>query len=140
MLFFLALMSACAGGASALEKARSIGKAELAGFSSSIPSIVWRDNSAISISYKLQWGNPNGSWILNRREPVNISFWDTKSKVLRRVAIEVKSILLSQNFLYRADKTMTANIEVSVPPNATAVSVALGTSGLETDRVPIPHR
>jgi hypothetical protein len=132
MLFFLALMSACAGGASALEKARSIGKAELAGLSSSIPSIVWRD--------KLQWGNPNGSWILNRREPVNISFWDTKSKVLRRVAIEVKSILLSQNFLYRADKTMTANIEVSVPPNATAVSVALGTSGLETDRVPIPHR
>jgi len=47
---------------------------------------------------------------------------------------------LPEHFLDRTAQRTSASIAAQVPAGATAVSFALGTSGLETERISLPGR
>jgi hypothetical protein len=123
-------------GAFALNQAASFGKSEIDGLRASVGDIS-RDGETISIRYTLQWTHSRDRWRLEGEEPVNITFWDATVDTARRISIATEPVSLTGPFLARSTDTVNIRVRAQVPSGAAAVSLALGTSGLETDRVPL---
>jgi hypothetical protein len=124
-------------GAVALNQATDFGKPEIDGLRATAGDVSWRGET-ISIAYTLQWTDRNNAWRLDDEAPVNISFWVSDIEPTRRVSRAIAFVSLPKSFLARITDTMTATVITGVPHGAAAVSLALGTSGLETGRVALP--
>jgi hypothetical protein len=133
-------MAALGGSALAVDKVGDLGKPEVRGLRSTVGSVAHPDDTLITIQYILQWTDPHNAWVLDQEEPVNVSFWNMKAQPPSVILVEIKLIKLERGFLAGSTTSMSASITAHVPPGATAVSLALGTSGLETERVQLPGR
>jgi hypothetical protein len=133
-------MAVLGGSALAQTKAGDLGKPELGGLRATVGSIAPADGTSVAVRYVLQWTDPRNAWILDQDEPVNVSFWDMKAQPPLLISVEIKRIKLERGFLAGTTASNSASVTAQVPPGATAVSLALGTSGLETERVPLPGR
>ena len=138
-VFLLALTGAGTGAALALDRP-ALGTPENAGLRSAVQSMSWIGEGSLKVQYLLQWTNARNTWVLKPREPVNISFWDTTVQPARPLSVEIKFIQLEPGFLGRKDTSASATVTAPVPPGATAVSLALGASGLETEVTALPAR
>ena len=136
-LFAVALASA--NGAAALDNAMNFGKPEVDGLRASAGDVS-RDGDVVSIHYTLQWTDRRNGWRLNREEPVNISFWQANADQARRLSIEITYVDLPKAFLARSVDTADATLRAKAPAGAAAISLALGASGLETERVALPQK
>ena len=142
LALLLALTAAGVAPASAADavKRPALGGPELAGLRSSLGSTGWTDTGSLVVEYSLQWIDPANDWDLSQEAPINVSFWDTGSQPPRAVSVELTFIPLPEHFLDRTSQQASAFIVTQVPAGATAVSFALGTSGLETAPIPLPRR
>ena len=138
-LAFGVLASAGAGSSLALENAMIFGKPEVGGLRAAA-SDVSRNGDIVSIHYTLTWTDRSGHWRLNREEPVNITFWQSTADSPRRMSIDVGYVSLPAAFLAHAKDVTEATLRAKAPAGAVAVSLALGTSGLETERIALPPR
>jgi hypothetical protein len=145
--FLLLLALAAAGPARAPASAADavarppLGTPELAGLRASLTSIGWTGDGSLSVEYSLQWIDPANAWVLDSPEaPINVSYWDTGSQPPKALSVELALIVLPDDFLDRTAQRASASIVTQVPPGATAVSFALGASGLETEPIPLPPR
>jgi hypothetical protein len=117
------------------------GKSTLYGMESKIllVSRTWGDN--IDIEYILIRIDPDSPWLLDPAEPVNLHFWKGTKKWINKNDTTSVFVPLSPEFLEGTDTTNTVIIaNVVVPPGATHVAVALGSSGLETELYELPPR
>jgi len=127
-------------GALAITQAMNIGKPELDGLRAAVTEVSW-DGGALTIGFTLRWTGAPLAWRLDREVPVNVSFWDSLAEPAHRVSVETDFVSLPKAFLARSADTATTVVRAQgAPPGATAVSLALGTSGLETDRIALPKR
>lgn len=139
VIALLAIVLASSGTGLALESAMNFGKPEVDGLRASAGEVS-RDGDVVSIHYTLRWTNRRNGWRLNPEAPVNISFWQANAEPARRISIEIGYVTLPKAFLARTVDTADATVRAKAPVGATAVSLALGTSGLETERIALPQR
>lgn len=132
----LAAFAACSQGKSP-GPTPIMNSSELDGLRSTIPSVSWQSPDALSVGYKLEWVTPNKSWILKDSEPLNVVFRDTAGK---KIATVVQTALFDPAFAAGTVKEATTSVTAKAPQAATTVSVALGTSGLETAETTLPKR
>jgi hypothetical protein len=135
----LLAIALASGPGMALDSALNFGKPEVDGLRASA-SDVSRDGEIISIHYTLRWTERRNGWRLKPEAPVNISFWQSDVEPAQRISIEIGYISLPNAFLAHVVSSAEATLRTKVPASAGAVSLALGTSGLETERVALPKR
>jgi hypothetical protein len=136
---FVAVALASSGGALALDNAMKFGKPEVDGLRASAGDVS-RDGEIISIHYTLRWTDRRNGWRLNPEAPVNISFWQSNVEPGDLISIEIGYVSLPNAFLARAVDMAEATFRIRAPAGAGAVSLALGRSGLETERVAVPQQ
>jgi hypothetical protein len=136
---FVAVALASSGGALALDNAMNFGKPEVDGLRASAGDVS-RDGEIVSIHYALRWTDRRNGWRLNPEAPVNISFWQSNVEPGKLISIEIGYVSLPNAFLARAIDVTEATLRVKAPAGAGAVSLALGRSGLETERVALPQQ
>jgi hypothetical protein len=135
-----ALAMASLTGALELTQAMNMGKPEVDGLRAAVSDVSW-DGGTLTIGYTLHWTGGPFAWRLDREVPVNVSFWDSITEPAHRVSVEIDFVALPKAFLARTSDSTAAVVHArGVPPGAAAVSLALGTSGLETDRIALPKR
>jgi hypothetical protein len=137
-VLLVSVLVLCTGGKlAALDKAIRFGTNEVDGLRSQITAMSWKDGNRLDVHYQLEWTSQRNMWALDIREPVNVSSWNDAPQLL---SIQMQTISLHRNFVARSVTTQTATVTVQVPAGATAISLALGTSGLETARTPLPAK
>lgn len=130
---FASLVVLC-GAASASAAPGKAGLPMVNGLSARIGAVTRLQPRGIQISMVLTWTSPDAAWGLRGAEPMQIYFW---SKNVRNYA-GIQQTVLSEAFRTHKTKQTTAIVTAFVPPGATAVSLALGNSGLETVRAKLP--
>ena len=124
-------------------------KPELEGLRSTVV-VVRRPPSLppIEVTYVLEWTGRaagrmdssgrieiSGVWVLEPLEPAVVHFWDATGKLLGET---MRRIDLPDRFMDRSMARHEARFFIDLPVGATSLSVALGNSGLESDRVAAP--
>lgn len=74
-------------------------------------------------------------WLLEGQEPMWVRFWSPSGAELESA---LEQVLVPEPFRRRLSATHESQLLVAPPAGATSVSVALGNSGLETERKELP--
>lgn len=124
-------------------------KSELEGLRASVAQIQrGLSTPPLDVSYVLEWVAPmkaeldaagtihvSNAWLLESLEPAVVHFWDRNGAL---VGETVERITLPDDFRDRSTPRWEARFLVNAPAGAASLSVALGRSGLETERASLP--
>lgn len=124
----------------------SSGKPEKSGLRATVPKLV--KGRRLEVTYLLEWfAAPTAEvradgtiymtnmWLLESQEPITVRFWSASGDEVGRSG---ESILLPEPFRDRATQSHEVQLLVDPPAGAESLSVALGNSGLESDRRGLP--
>jgi hypothetical protein len=111
---------------------------EVEGLRASLSFFKWVDKETAVLRYSLRVVKCDAMWMLRRKEPIRILFWDSEGRQLPQTT--ATEIVLSKSFV-RHDRDIDENVLFVAPPkHARFVSVALGAWGPVTVKVNLPDR
>lgn len=156
LLLTVVLLGGCAGGERPHQPADDQpgppvvpeSASELGGLRASAASVRSETWPYPEVSYVLEWvapvmgevdaaGNVRvwNVWLLEPLEPAVVRFWDRTGALMGETGEQVR---LPDEFLRRSAPKFEVRLRVKAPAGAAFLSVALGRSGLETERVVWP--
>ena len=126
------------GSAMAIERADQVGKPQRDNLQAATSSASRLGDGMVAINFALQWVGPNGSWAFDPIIPVTVYFWSGPKARQPGASFVLQRIHLDPSFANGSPGTASAVIVAAIPASAKWLSVALGTSGLETAPQAIP--
>jgi hypothetical protein len=122
---------------------------EVSGLRATIESTT-RTPQGVEVEYALEWVAPlkveidasfnitaENMWLLQPSEPTIVHVWDQSGALVQKHGQRVD---LPPRFLDRSLPSHRVTLALPCPTSGQSLSVALGTSGLETRRVPLLPR
>jgi hypothetical protein len=128
------LVAMTAGNAMAIERADQVGKPLRDNLRATVASVA-RQGGTVHIRLVLRWAGPNRNWAFDTVTSATVYFWSGPKARQPGGPFVLQKIPLDPNF---ATGETTAMIDATIPASAKWLSVALGTSGLETEAKAIP--
>jgi hypothetical protein len=128
------LVTMTAGSAMAIERADQVGKPLRDNLRATVASVT-RQGGTVQVKLALRWVGPNRNWAFDSITPVTVFYWSGPKPRKSGGPFVLQKIPLDPNF---ATGQTTATIDATIPAGAKWLSVALGTSGLETAPQAVP--
>jgi hypothetical protein len=132
------LVTMTVGSAMAIERADQVGKPLRDNLRATISSASRQSGGTVAINLALRWTGPNRSWVFDPVTPVTVFFWSGLKARRAGASFVLQKIHLDPSFANGPPGAASATIVAAIPASAKWLSVALGTSGLETAPQAIP--
>ena len=104
---------------------------ELNGLRATITTFSWFDEKSAIATYRLEWTQPDATWVLNFVESVRVTFRDSRGRQLEPKDKAVP-FDLDPAFLKRATDVTEVQLFLDIPSDTKTLAIALGRSGLIT--------